>query len=112
MYNCKFDLVDIFIELWHLYEASASMNQRSKELIEITGRLKWLQVEELVENKESSFSVELNEEDFVSDDDASRPFSQNQLNDLVCVHLKMVKLLLDNSPGFQSSQGIMDIGMQ
>jgi len=82
MYNCKFDLVDIFIELWHLYEASASMNQRSKKFIEITGwtyRLKWLQVEELVENKESSFSVELNEEDFVSDDDASRPFSQNQL---------------------------------
>ena len=82
-------MVDIFIELWHLYEASASMNQRSKEFIEITGwtyRLKWLQVEELVENKESSFGVELDEEDFVSEDDATRPFSQNQLIDLVCVH--------------------------
>jgi len=30
-------------------------------------QVKWLQVEELVENKEPSFSVE---EDFVSDDDS------------------------------------------
>ena len=56
------------------------MDKRSKEFFEITGwdyRLKWLQVEELVENNESFFSVEEDEEDFVSDDDATRPFSQN-----------------------------------
>jgi len=47
--------------------------------------------EELVENKKSSFSVEEDEEDFVSDDDANHASSQNELNDLVCVHLKMVK---------------------
>jgi len=96
-------LVDIFIELGHLYEASASMNQRSKEFIEVTGwtyRLKWPQVEELLENKESSFRVKLDKEDFVSDYDATRPFSQNELNDLVCVHLKMVKLLLGQLSGF------------
>ena len=35
------------------------------------------------ENEESFSSVEEGEEDFVSDDDASHPFSQNELNDLV-----------------------------
>ena len=81
-YNRKFWLVGIFIELGHLYGAPKSMDQRSKEFFEITGwnyRLKWFQVEELVENKESSFSVE---EDFVSDDDATHPFSQKERNDL------------------------------
>jgi len=62
------------------------MDQRSKDLFEITGwkyRLKWLQVELVEENEESFSSVEEGEEDFVSDDDASHPFSQNELNDLV-----------------------------
>ena len=84
-------MVDTFIELGHLYEASASMNQRSKKFIEITGwtyRFKWLQVEELLENKESFFGVELDEEDFVSDDDAKRPSSKNQFNDLVGVSVE------------------------
>ena len=56
--------------------------QRSKEFFEITGwndRLKWLQVEQRVENKESSLIVEDDEEDFVSDDDVTRPFSQMSL---------------------------------
>src|SRR6218665_363164 len=44
-----------------------------------------------------SFSVE---EDFVSDDDATHPFSQKKRNDFVCVHLKMVKLLLGQQSGF------------
>ena len=86
-------MVDIFIELGHLYGASASMDQRSKEFFESTGwnyRLNWLQVEELGESKESSFSVEEDEEDIVSDDDAAHPFSQNELDDLVCVHLKIM----------------------
>jgi len=81
------------IDIGQLYEASASMDQRSKGVFEITGwnyRLKRLQVEELLENKESSFSVEEDEEDIVSDDDAAHPFSQNELNDLVCVHLKIM----------------------
>jgi len=47
--------------------------------------------------KESSFSVE---EDFVSDDDPTHPFSQKKRNDRVCVHLKTVKLLLGQQSGF------------
>ena len=35
-----------------------------------------------------------------SDDDATYPFSQNELNGLVCVHLKMVKLLLGQQSDF------------
>ena len=65
-------------------------------------------------NKESSFSVE-EDEDLVSDNDhdATHPFTQKERNDLVCVHLKMVKLLLGQSfQGLQSLQGIMDVGMQ
>ena len=61
-------MADIFIELL-LCGASASMDQRIKEFFEITGwnyMLRWLYVEELVENKNSSFSVEEDEEDFVS----------------------------------------------
>src|SRR6218665_1783070 len=78
----------------HLRQWTKEARSSFKLLVEIT---KGLQVEELVENKESSFSVE---EDFVSDDDATHPFSQKEHNDLVCVHLKMVKLLLGQQSGY------------
>ena len=54
--------------------------------------------------RKQRISFELDEEDFVSDDDATRPFSQNQLNDLVCANLKMVKLLLGQQSGFPKFQ--------
>ena len=50
--------------------------------------------------RKQRISLELDEEYFVPDDDATRPFSQDQLNDLVCVRLKMVKLLLGQQSGF------------
>ena len=100
-YNPKFWLVDIFIELGHLYGAYTSMDQRSKEFFEITGwnyMLKWLQVEELVKNQR--ILLQCRSRLIVSDDDATHPFSQKERNDLVCVHLKMVKLLLGQHSEF------------
>ena len=96
-YNRKFYLVGWYIywtwaPIWSIYG-----NGPKKQGVLWNYRLKWLQVEELVENKESSFSVE---EDFVSDDDATHSFSQKERNDLVCVHLRMVKLLLGQQSGF------------
>jgi len=44
--------------------------------------------------------IEEEDEDFVFDDDATHAFSQKELNDIVCVHLKMVKLLLGQQSGF------------
>src|SRR6218665_3638473 len=74
----------------HLRQWTKEARSSFKLLVEIT---KGLQVEELVENKESSFSVE---EDFVSDDDATHPFSQKEHNDVMAHWLR--RLLSTGGP--------------